>query len=137
MKFYFVPYPSAEKSRNAKNSNINNKGRNENSNTRDGPKNKSAADKILDEWSSANDAPGDDVNRIERDVQDMEGDMDVVPASSSAGAWQVSAVGGSDGMGVEVTDYYDMLQLMEEMLAGRNANRTSVVVTALVQYIVR
>jgi hypothetical protein len=37
----------------------------------------------------------------------------------------------------QVTDYYDLLQLTEEMLAGRNANRTSTVVTALVQFIVR
>lgn len=36
-----------------------------------------------------------------------------------------------------MTDYYDLLQLTEEMLAGRNANRTNTVVTALVLYIVR
>lgn len=42
-----------------------------------------------------------------------------------------------DSNNVEVTDYYDLLQLTEEMLAGRNANRTNTVVSALVMYIVR
>ena len=37
----------------------------------------------------------------------------------------------------QLADYYDLLQLTEEMLAGRNANRTSTVVAALVQYIIR
>jgi hypothetical protein len=36
-----------------------------------------------------------------------------------------------------VADYFSLLQLMEEMLAGRNANRTNTVVTAIVQYIIR
>ena len=66
-------------------------------------------------------------------------ELDIVPSksidtSSGSEKWQVAP---SSSDGVEVSDYYDMLQLMEEMLAGRNANRTSVVVTALVQYIVR
>ena len=37
----------------------------------------------------------------------------------------------------QLVDYYNLLQLMEEMLAGRNANRTTTVVTAIVQYIIK
>lgn len=34
-------------------------------------------------------------------------------------------------------DHYELLQLTEEMLAGRDANRTSTVISALVQFIVK
>ena len=37
----------------------------------------------------------------------------------------------------QVSDYYDLLQLTEEMLASREGNRTATVVTALVQHITR
>jgi hypothetical protein len=36
-----------------------------------------------------------------------------------------------------LADHYDLLQLMEEMLAGRNEQRTSTVVTAIVQFIIK
>jgi hypothetical protein len=35
-----------------------------------------------------------------------------------------------------VSEYHDLIQLMEEMLSGRNANRTSTIITRLVQYII-
>lgn len=38
---------------------------------------------------------------------------------------------------VMVPDHYELLQLTEEMLAGRDANRTSTVISALVQFIVK
>ena len=78
--------------------------------------NKKKADRILDEW---NDANGEDAA--------------LVPSSSGIaeqGGWNADEQ-------AQVADYYDLLQLTEEMLAGRNANRTSTVVTALVQFIIR
>ena len=78
--------------------------------------NKKKADRILDEW---NDANGEDAA--------------LVPSSSAVadqGSWAADEQ-------AQVADYYDLLQLTEEMLAGRNANRTSTVVTALVQFIIR
>ena len=48
--------------------------------------------------------------------------------SNSVGVWEEDA---------QLTDYYSLLQLMEEMLAGRNADRTTTVVTAIVQYIIK
>ena len=38
---------------------------------------------------------------------------------------------------LQASDYYDLLQLTEEMLAVREGNRTATVVTALVQHITR
>ena len=72
-----------------------------------------SADAIVEEWSGA---------------AAEEGAIRSQPANSQI-------VSHSDD--AQVSDYYDLLQLTEEMLAGRNANRTNTVVTALVQYIIR
>ena len=37
----------------------------------------------------------------------------------------------------ELSDYYRVMQLTEEMLSGSSASRTSALVTSLVQYIIR
>ena len=90
--------------------------------------NKSAADKVLDEWASL------------VDDEDEEDNMALTPVNvspSSSGAMATSGGWKADEQASQVTDYYDLLQLTEEMLAGRNANRTSTVVTALVQFIIR
>lgn len=72
---------------------------------------KSVADKVEEEWQSASAGAVHSQQLVEQ------------PASAA-------------GEG-QVTDYYDLLQLTEEMLAGRNAGRTNTVVSALVQYIIR
>ena len=74
-----------------------------------------SGDKILDEWSQAQ---GNDGALVEAKAGQV----------TSVKQWEEDA---------QISDYYDLLQLTEEMLAGRNANRTSTVVTALVQYIIR
>ena len=64
----------------------------------------------------------------------------IVEEWSGADEGAIKPAGGqmvAHGDDAQVSDYYDLLQLTEEMLAGRNANRTNTVVTALVQYIIR
>ena len=79
----------------------------------------SAADKVMDEWANASGGGG-------------------VSATENVGAnGQVVAQQVNQAEDAQITDYYDLLQLTEEMLAGRNAGRTNTVVTALVQYIIR
>lgn len=82
-------------------------------------KSSSPRDKIVDEWEAAAgvDAP-----------------------TSSEEAPQLRKQQALQAYGeesAEISDYFDLLQLTEEMLAGRNAGRTNTVVTSLVQYIVR
>ncbi len=79
----------------------------------------SIADKVTDEWASA--SGGSPVS-----VSDAIGSKGEIVASSF----------GNQDEG-QVSDYLDLLQLTEEMLAGRNVGRTNTVVTALVQYIIR
>ena len=79
----------------------------------------SIADKVTDEWASA--SGGSPVS-----VSDAIGSKGEIVASSF----------GNQDEG-QVSDYFDLLQLTEEMLAGRNVGRTNTVVTALVQYIIR
>jgi hypothetical protein len=79
-----------------------------------GKNNGKPEDKVMEQWAKAN------------------GAMDVVDVSSN----QITESRKYEEE-AQVADYYDLLQLTEEMLAGRNANRTSTVVTALVQYIIR
>merc|ERR1711871_757068 len=74
------------------------------------------ADKVTDEWAAAS---GSSVS------------VDSVAAHGQI----VSSQFGQDD--AQASDYFDLLQLTEEMLAGRNAGRTNTVVTALVQYIIR
>jgi hypothetical protein len=38
---------------------------------------------------------------------------------------------------LQLSDYYKVMQLTEEMLSGGSSSRTSALVTSLVQYIVR
>ena len=77
------------------------------------------ADKVTDEWAAAshhhNSAAASGSSSVSVDASQ------VVPVHDAA----------------QSNDYFDLLQLTEEMLAGRNAGRTSTVVTALVQYIIR
>ena len=77
--------------------------------------------KIVDEWATAN-GGNTNSNGMLVDTSKEHGSMTV------SKQWEEDA---------KVSDYYDLLQLTEEMLAGRNANRTSTVVAALVQYIIR
>jgi hypothetical protein len=74
------------------------------------------ADKVTDEWAAASGSPVS---------------VDTVAANGQI----VSSQFGQDD--AQASDYFDLLQLTEEMLAGRNAGRTNTVVTALVQYIIR
>ena len=89
--------------------------KNVNQQIRQGRNSNKPEDKVMEQWAKANN-----------------GGMDVVDVSANqiteARKYEEEA---------QVADYYDLLQLTEEMLAGRNANRTSTVVTALVQYIIR
>jgi hypothetical protein len=85
------------------------------------------SDRVLDEWASATDKPdsndrGNDNALTSRDPNNQ------LARSSSKQSWEEDA---------QLSDYHDLLQLTEEMLSGRNANRTSTVITALVQYIIR
>jgi hypothetical protein len=81
---------------------------------------KSAAEAAVDNWAATqSDATSTSAS--------------VPPSGASAGAMQLAQTGDD----AKVSDYYDLLQLTEEMLAGRNAGRTNTVVTALVQYIIR
>lgn len=151
--------------------NVGNNGRtpksvsNNNANMNRNGKDKSPADKIFDEWSSASGQKSEESNRNSNDRnQNKNSHVDNSNVGKGRGSTPnynnlnqgdqvnesterrlrsdpsshvVSNEQKTQEENAEVSDYYDMLQLMEEMLAGRNANRTSVVVTALVQYIVR
>lgn len=79
-------------------------------------------DKIFDEWERAN-------GNVNTNVNDVNNGDDSNTALTSTQQWAEEQA--------QVSDYYDLLQLTEEMLAGRNAGRTNTVVTALVQYIIR
>ncbi len=87
---------------------------------------KSAGDKIYDEWANANGISSGS-NSNNREVVATNAQSTVVTPINKQ--W--------DDDQTQLSDYYDLLQLTEEMLAGRNANRTNTVVTALVQYIIR
>ncbi len=87
---------------------------------------KTVGDKIYDEWANANGISNSN-NNANRDV--------VATNTQSAVVTPINRQWDDDQ--TQLSDYYDLLQLTEEMLAGRNANRTNTVVTALVQYIIR
>ena len=76
-------------------------------------KNSSAADRVLNEWSSATGEP-----------------IDAAVSSSTQAQNSALTVSQKDfDNDAQLTDYHDLLQLTEEMLSGRNANRTSTVET--------
>jgi len=81
----------------------------------------SGDDRILDEWFSANGGKADNNN------------LAAVPSNANA---DNNALAYRDD-DTQISDYYDLMQLMEEMLAGRQGSRTTTVVTTLVQYIIR
>jgi len=82
------------------------------------------ADRIFSDWNQANgDSDSSDVA-----VADSASAESTAVTSSTNGLWEEEA---------QLSDYYNLLQLMEEMLAGRNANRTNTVVTAIVQHIIK
>ena len=87
---------------------------------------KTVGDKIYDEWANANGISNSN-NNINRDIVATNTQSTVITPINKQ--W--------DDDQTQLSDYYDLLQLTEEMLAGRNANRTNTVVTALVQYIIR
>jgi hypothetical protein len=91
----------------------------------DKKKRKSPQDRIFDDWEEAN-AIATTTEEVAQDSQPTSSAGAVAPLESKG--WEEDAL---------VAEYYDLMQLMEEMLAGRNANRTSTVVTAIVQYIIR
>ena len=71
----------------------------------------SAADRVLNEWSSATGEP-----------------IDTTVSSSAQAQNSALTVSQKDfDNDAQLTDYHDLLQLTEEMLSGRNANRTSTV----------
>ena len=72
---------------------------------------------VLDEWYSANGVKNENTQ--------------LAPLPS----WDNNALAYRDD-DTQVSDYYDLMQLMEEMLAGRQGGRTTTVVTTLVQYII-
>ena len=79
----------------------------------------SAADRVLSDWSSANgDSPTGNLVATPRTAD----------SSAVTGLWDESA---------QVADYHNLLQLTEEMLAGRKSDRTNTVVTAIVQHIIK
>lgn len=102
---------SREDSRNA-NRNKRNKNKKE--------EDKSTTDRVLDDWANASASPVS---------------VDDTASSVNSNGQMVTTSNGNDQ--AKMSDYYDLLQLTEEMLAGRNAGRTNTVVTALVQYIIR
>ena len=76
-------------------------------------------DRIMDEWEAAGGSTADVSDETTLAAQDR----------ALAKQWSEETA--------ELSDYHDLLQLTEEMLAGRSADRTNTVVTALVQYIIR
>jgi GTPase SAR1 family protein len=95
----------------------NNNRRAKNRNKRDDDK--STADRVLDEWANAQDRESN------TNGNDNNQGLGLVPSQMA------------EGEEAQLSDYYDLLQLTEEMVAGRNVGRTNTVVTALVQYIIR
>lgn len=85
------------------------------------------SDRVLDEWASATDKP-DSNDRSNDNALTNRDPNNQLTRSSTKQSWEEDA---------QLSDYHDLLQLTEEMLSGRNANRTSTVITALVQYIIR
>lgn len=79
------------------------------------PERKLDTDAIVHEWDSANNGNYASANN---------GLIRLTDADSSSRE-------------IMVPDHYELLQLTEEMLAGRDANRTSTVISALVQFIVK
>jgi hypothetical protein len=98
-------------------------GNNNGSNRRKG----GVSDRVLDEWASATDKL-DSNDRSNDNALTNRDPNNQLARSSSKQSWEEDA---------QLSDYHDLLQLTEEMLSGRNANRTSTVITALVQYIIR
>jgi hypothetical protein len=79
--------------------------------------------RVLDEWASAT---GENASEDR-----MNGDQTMLnqqqQLTTPTKQWEEDA---------QVSEYHDLIQLMEEMLSGRNANRTSTIITRLVQYII-
>ena len=64
-------------------------------------------------------------------------------SSDTAGSLNVQqqqmiiAKASEDAETAELGDYHNLMQLTEEMLSGRDAGRTNIVVSALAQYVIR
>ena len=100
-------------------------------------------EKIMDDWREASTTP----SFSESSSTDSFGGSQQ-PSAQSVSSTLIQRGGAGGGAtnnyalasthdDAQVADYYDLLQLMEEMLAGRNEHRTSTVVTAIVQFIIR
>ena len=100
---------------------------NNNGNNNNRRKSGGVSDRVLDEWASATDKP-DSNDRSNDNALTNRDPNNQLTRSSTKQSWEEDA---------QLSDYHDLLQLTEEMLSGRNANRTSTVITALVQYIIR
>ena len=104
--------------------------KNDNNNNKKGGRGSGVQDRVLNEWSSATGAP--------TDTSSESTTITVNSASTSGyGAGSVVSAKKQYEEDAQLSDYHDLLQLTEEMLSGRNANRTRTVITALVQYIIR
>lgn len=80
-------------------------------------------DKILNEWSSANGLNAED---------DYSG---VVTTKSPSNELSLRSTNWHED--AELADHYNLIQIMEELTAGRNTNRTETIVKTLVQHVVK
>jgi hypothetical protein len=82
-------------------------------------------DKILNEWSSANgNTMDDDYSGAVTTKQPSNQELSLQRTTN----WQEDA---------EIADHYNLIQIMEELTAGRNTNRTEAIVKTLVQHVVK
>ena len=88
-------------------------------NKKDKKKYESFDDQIMGEWGEQNYS---DDNKLQPDSSD------VTETALAQKSWQEGET--------EVSEYFELMQLMEEMLAGRQGGRTTTVVITLVQYII-
>jgi hypothetical protein len=86
-------------------------------------------ERVLDEWVAASSLQERE-DALQRDSVEAS-----VIRNSGANLNVATHISSDDD--AQIADYFDLLQLMEEMLAGRNEHRTSTVVTAIVQFITR
>jgi hypothetical protein len=119
-----------------------------------GGRNSKVPNKILDEWNAANSDKkqgGKNNNKGKNNDNDRKNVIKAVPqprnkkensnekkiepkpsGDSNSGALTAKQLEDD----VELSDYYRVMQLTEEMLSGSSASRTSALVTSLVQYII-
>lgn len=89
------------------------------------------ANKVIDEWQRAN-------GNKDSSKKKFGPKKPLNPVTSLAPSAQASTINMSQIIeeDAELSDYYRVMQLTEEMLCGGNASRTSALVTSLVQFII-